>query len=99
MRKPSWLCRNDGRSRQGDRRRAAHAVANAPSHTADGDLRTSVLPSAEADGAGNMFVAWQDCRLALSYWAERRISRMATLAQRLPGSRLERRESFRSDFS
>src|SRR4051794_590102 len=36
-------------------------VANAPSHTADGDLRTSVLPSAEVDGAGNVFVAWQDC--------------------------------------
>src|SRR5437868_4839490 len=41
-------------------------VANAPSHTVDGGLRTSVLPSAEADGAGNVFVAWQDCRFRKS---------------------------------
>src|SRR4051812_42674508 len=41
-------------------------VANAPSHTADGDLRTSVLPSAEIDGAGNVFAAWQDCRFRKS---------------------------------
>jgi hypothetical protein len=27
-----------------------------------GSLRTSPLPSAEIDGAGNVFVAWQDCR-------------------------------------
>ena len=27
-----------------------------------GDLRTSPLPSAEVDGAGNVFVAWEDCR-------------------------------------
>jgi hypothetical protein len=32
----------------------AHAVA--------GSLRTSPLPSAEIDGAGNVYVAWQDCR-------------------------------------
>jgi hypothetical protein len=27
-----------------------------------GNLRTSPLPSAEIDGAGNVFVAWEDCR-------------------------------------
>jgi hypothetical protein len=27
-----------------------------------GDLRTSPLPSAEIDGAGNVYVAWEDCR-------------------------------------
>lgn len=27
-----------------------------------GDIRTSPLPSAEIDGAGNVYVAWQDCR-------------------------------------
>jgi hypothetical protein len=27
-----------------------------------GGLRTSPLPTAEIDGAGNVFVAWQDCR-------------------------------------
>jgi hypothetical protein len=27
-----------------------------------GGLRTSALPTAEIDGAGNVFVAWQDCR-------------------------------------
>jgi hypothetical protein len=27
-----------------------------------GSLRTSALPTAEIDGAGNVFVAWQDCR-------------------------------------
>lgn len=31
-------------------------------HTADGGLRTSPLPSAEIDGAGNVYVAWEDCR-------------------------------------
>jgi hypothetical protein len=27
-----------------------------------GPLRTSPLPTAEADGAGNLYVAWEDCR-------------------------------------
>jgi hypothetical protein len=31
-------------------------------HPAAGNLRTSPLPSAEADGAGNVYVAWEDCR-------------------------------------
>src|SRR3954469_18464327 len=31
-------------------------------HSVAGDLRTSPLPTAEIDGAGNVFVAWEDCR-------------------------------------
>jgi hypothetical protein len=31
-------------------------------HSVDGDLRTSPLPTAEIDGAGNAYVAWEDCR-------------------------------------
>jgi hypothetical protein len=31
-------------------------------HSVAGGIRTSPLPTAEIDGAGNVFVAWQDCR-------------------------------------
>ena len=31
-------------------------------HGVAGDLRTSPLPSAEIDGSGRVFVAWEDCR-------------------------------------
>jgi hypothetical protein len=31
-------------------------------HPNSGGLRTSPLPSAEIDGAGNVYVAWEDCR-------------------------------------
>src|SRR6476659_3885724 len=31
-------------------------------HGVAGDLRTSPLPSAEIDGTGRVFVAWEDCR-------------------------------------
>jgi hypothetical protein len=31
-------------------------------HPVEGDLRTSPLPTAEIDGAGKVYVAWQDCR-------------------------------------
>ena len=31
-------------------------------HGVQGSLRTSPLPSAEVDGAGTVYVAWQDCR-------------------------------------
>jgi hypothetical protein len=31
-------------------------------HPVAGDLRTSPLPTAEIDHAGNVFVAWEDCR-------------------------------------
>ena len=40
----------------------AAVVSNVVSHAVAGNLRTSPLPSAEIDGAGNVYVAWQDCR-------------------------------------
>jgi hypothetical protein len=39
---------------------AAVLVANISSHTVAGGLRTSPLPSAEVDGAGKVYVVWQD---------------------------------------
>jgi hypothetical protein len=36
-------------------------VSRIQSHKVSGDLRTSPLPSAEIDGAGRVYVAWQDC--------------------------------------
>ncbi len=36
-------------------------VSRIQSHKVSGDLRTSPLPSAESDGAGRVYVAWQDC--------------------------------------
>jgi hypothetical protein len=35
-------------------------------HTVRGGLRSSPLPTAEADAAGNVYVAWQDCRFRSS---------------------------------
>ena len=37
-------------------------ISNITSHAAAGGLRTSALPSAEIDGAGTVYVVWQDCR-------------------------------------
>jgi hypothetical protein len=37
-------------------------VASVRFHGVDGGLRTSPLPSAEIDGAGTVYVAWEDCR-------------------------------------
>lgn len=37
-------------------------VATANFHPFEGNVRASPLPSAEIDGAGNVFVAWADCR-------------------------------------
>jgi hypothetical protein len=37
-------------------------VANISHHTVAGSLRESPLPSAAADGAGTVYVAWADCR-------------------------------------
>ena len=37
-------------------------VGNISFHTVAGSLRTSALPSAEIDGAGKVFVVWEDCR-------------------------------------
>ncbi len=41
---------------------AAVTVATAHVHEAAGGLRTEPLPSAAVDGAGRVYVAWQDCR-------------------------------------
>ena len=38
------------------------SVSSVPFHTVAGGLRTSPLPSAEIDGAGTVYVAWEDCR-------------------------------------
>lgn len=35
--------------------------ANVNDHFVNGGLRTSVLPSAEVDGGGTVYVVWQDC--------------------------------------
>ena len=37
-------------------------IAKLQTHTEAGSLRSSPLPTAEVDGAGKAFVAWQDCR-------------------------------------
>jgi len=36
--------------------------SNVRDHANSGGLRTSPLPSAVIDGAGNVYVVWQDCR-------------------------------------
>src|SRR5262249_33882357 len=38
------------------------AISRIAFHPNSGGLRTSPLPSAEIDGAGNVYVAWEDCR-------------------------------------
>jgi hypothetical protein len=40
----------------------AATVSRISFHGNSGGLRTSPLPSAEIDGAGNVYVAWEDCR-------------------------------------
>ena len=37
-------------------------IANVALHQVAGGLRTDPLPSAQIDGAGNVYVVWQDCR-------------------------------------
>jgi hypothetical protein len=49
---------NDGGATWSD----AQTITAVTSHTAGGELRTSPLPSAEIDGSGTVYVAWQDCR-------------------------------------
>jgi hypothetical protein len=39
-----------------------HTVATATDHFVAGSLRTELLPSAEVDGAGKVYLVWQDCR-------------------------------------
>jgi hypothetical protein len=46
----------------GDSWSKAVTISSARSHANSGGLRTSALPTAEIDGDGNVFVAWQDCR-------------------------------------
>jgi len=41
---------------------ASVKVAHIHDHSVAGSLRSSPLPSAEIDGAGTVYVAWQDCR-------------------------------------
>jgi len=41
---------------------ATTTVATTRFHNAAGGLRSGPLPSAEIDGAGKVYVAWQDCR-------------------------------------
>jgi hypothetical protein len=41
---------------------AATPISAIRSHTVAGNLRASPLPTAEIDGTGRVFVAWQDCR-------------------------------------
>jgi hypothetical protein len=38
------------------------SVASVSEHSVAANIRTFSLPSAEVDGAGKVFVAWQDCR-------------------------------------
>ena len=40
----------------------AVTVSRIAFHPVAGDLRTSPLPTAEVDGTGNVYVAWEDCR-------------------------------------
>jgi hypothetical protein len=39
-----------------------NTVATAVDHGVDGSLRTELLPSAEVDAAGKIYLVWQDCR-------------------------------------
>jgi hypothetical protein len=41
-------------------------IANVAFHQVAGGLRTDPLPSAQIDGAGNVYVVWQDCRFRTS---------------------------------
>ncbi len=52
--------RSDERRRLVDR--AGSTVSTISFHPDSGGLRTSPLPSAEIDGDGNVYVAWEDCR-------------------------------------
>lgn len=41
---------------------ASTTVTSTPTHTVAGNLRSGPLPTAEIDGAGKVYVLWQDCR-------------------------------------
>lgn len=53
----SYVSTNGGLSYQGP-----FTIANITEHFVDGNMRTFALPSAEVDGSGRVYVAWQDCR-------------------------------------
>ncbi len=53
----SFVSTNGGASYSGP-----FPISPITSHTVAGSLRTSPLPTAEIDHAGNVYVAWQDCR-------------------------------------
>jgi hypothetical protein len=46
--------------------RATVTVASISDHAVAGGLRSEPLPSAEVDGAGNVYVVWHDCRFRTS---------------------------------
>lgn len=41
---------------------STRTISELRTHTVAGNIRTSPLPSAEIDAAGNVYVVWQDCR-------------------------------------
>lgn len=43
---------------------ASEKISHVKAHPVAGSLRTSPLPSAEIDGAGTVYTAWQDCRFS-----------------------------------
>ena len=43
---------------------ASQKISHVKAHPVAGSLRSSPLPSAEIDGAGTVYVAWQDCRFS-----------------------------------
>jgi hypothetical protein len=43
---------------------ASEKISHVKKHPVAGNLRSSPLPSAEIDGAGTVYVAWQDCRFS-----------------------------------
>jgi hypothetical protein len=50
----------------GDTWDKAVTISSNRTHGNTGGLRTSPLPTAEIDGGGNVYVAWQDCRFSKS---------------------------------
>jgi hypothetical protein len=53
----SYVSKNGGGSYQGP-----YTAASISYGGSNGNLRTSPLPSAEVDGAGKVYVVWEDCR-------------------------------------
>jgi hypothetical protein len=49
-------------STDGGKTYSTFTISSQSDHGVAGNLRTEPLPSAEVDGAGNVYVVWQDCR-------------------------------------